>query len=127
MKVTIGPYTEDTSTRQVDVQIDDYDLWHLDHTLALIIYPLLLELKQSKKGIPYVNDVEDAPTDLDTDARWHHVLDSMIWSFSQVLDDSSTNQYYQDGVCDIQGLKAYQQRVQKGLTLFGKYFQMLWA
>lgn len=126
MKVTIGPYTEDNTTRQVDVQIDDYDVWNVDHTLALIIYPLLQELRQSKGGIPNIDD-GDAPSDLDLIARWDHVLDSMIWSFSQLLDGCCTNQYYQDGTCDIDGLRLHEQRVQKGLTLFGKYFQALWT
>ena len=49
MKVEIGPYEEN---RKVNVQIDEYDLWNLDHTLALIILP---SLKAYKKQLNFSN------------------------------------------------------------------------
>ena len=35
-----------------NVQIDRFDTWSTDHTLATIIYPALIQLKQTKQGIP---------------------------------------------------------------------------
>ena len=103
MKVHIGRYPKDYSKeRKIDVRIDDYDVWGLDHTLAYIIHPALLKLKEVKHGAPGVED-EDVPEELrstnappktndwDTDenffARWDWVLDEMIWAFGQVNED----------------------------------------
>ena len=79
--------------RTVAITIDGYDTWSADHTLALIIHPLLLKIKENKKGSPFV-DPEDVPEDLrpktepndsnhyvdDTHhERWDWVLDQMIF------------------------------------------------
>jgi hypothetical protein len=84
--------------RTMKIQVDRYDAWSADHTLALIIHPVLVELKKQKQGSPIVDD-EDVPDHLkstaappkeeeyDTDdnhhARWEYVLDEMIWAFEQ--------------------------------------------
>ena len=63
MKVFIGPYPEDDSLhteQEVCVKIDYYDIWNLDHTLALIALPMLKQLKETKQGSPMVDD-EDVP------------------------------------------------------------------
>ena len=36
--------------------IIDFDVWNLDHTLALIIVPALKILKQKKQGSPFVKN-----------------------------------------------------------------------
>lgn len=84
--------------------IDDFDVWNLDHTLALIIVPALKVLKKKKQGAPFVKN-DDVPEHLraaeeemkindaggDTDKhyfdRWDWVLDEMIWAFQQKLED----------------------------------------
>lgn len=101
MKIYIGPYP-DEGEREIKVELDPYDTWGLDHTLALIIHPLLIQLKETKHGAPYVDD-EDVPEHLrstaatpkeneyDTDSnhfdRWDWVLDEMIWAFQQHKGD----------------------------------------
>jgi len=111
MKVYIGPYPEE-GEQVTDVQIDDYDLWSMDHTLAKIIEPMLVKLALSKHGSPYV-DVEDCPpqlkpspqpdpvtgTDDTHHARWTWVLDEMIWAFHQKNYDWE-EQYY-SGESDV--------------------------
>ena len=90
--------------RAEKIIIDDYDVWSLDHTLALIIVPALKKLKEKKHGAPFVKN-EDVPEHLratkeelktndtggDTDkhyfARWDWVIDEMIWAFQQKLED----------------------------------------
>ena len=52
MKVNLGRYPSGSGQRKISVQIDSYDDWSLDHSLALIIYPALLQLKQNKNGVP---------------------------------------------------------------------------
>jgi len=101
--------------RKIKVRIDDYDVWSADHTLAYIIHPILVKLKENKHGSPLVDD-EDVPDHLkstaappkeneyDTDDnhhdRWGWVLDEMIWAFSQILDDNADAQFH-TGKSDI--------------------------
>ena len=85
------------------VKIDKWDTWSMDHTLSFIILPMLKQLKLTKHGAPFTDDV-DVPEELrstsapakenewDTDnnhfKRWDYILDQMIWSFEQeVLDE----------------------------------------
>lgn len=167
MKVTIGPYKDDDNPRKEEIVIHDYDTWNMDHTLALIILPMLKQLKETKHGAPNV-DSEDVPlelamphgwyeekynvdgeTDLNFFKRWDYVMDEMIWAFEQILDDDSEQQFY-SGESDIyweklengfsemkrgpydtfqvdrEGLEKHNRRIEKGLTLFGKYYRSLW-
>jgi hypothetical protein len=96
--------------RKVKIHVDNYDVWSADHTLALIIHPVLLKLKFGHHGSPSVDD-EDVPDHLkstsappkenewDTDdnynARWAWVLDEMIWAFEQhTYDDCNDHQFH---------------------------------
>jgi hypothetical protein len=53
MKINIGKYPKKGTRRKINVQVDRFDTWGLDHTLATIIYPALIQLKQTKQGIPH--------------------------------------------------------------------------
>ena len=129
MKVHIGPYPKGERARKINIRIDKYDTWSMDSTLALIIHPMLIQLKQTKHGSPWIDD-EDVPEELrstsappkenewDTDdnhhARWDWVLDEMIWAFETHLDDESQFKVELFG------------RKRNGFCLFGKYYQALW-
>src|SRR5215469_11875733 len=70
MIVDIGPYRHKKwwnpwswGKRRSNVHIDNWDTWNLDHTLALIIYPALVKVKEQKPGSPFV-DNEDVPDEL---------------------------------------------------------------
>ena len=85
------------------VKIDRWDTWSMDHTLGMIILPMLKQLKETTHGAPFVDD-EDVPEELkstsappkeneyNTDAnhfkRWDWALDEMIFAFEHKLDDS---------------------------------------
>ena len=86
--------------QKVYVRIDRWDTWGMDHTLAHIVLPMLVQLKATKQGAPYV-DNEDVPEELrSTNAtnegevdnlhfkRWDWVLDEMIFAFHNKLDDN---------------------------------------
>ena len=95
--------------RKIIIRIDDYDTWSANHTLSLIIHPLLVKLKNNKHGAPYIDD-EDAPENLrstnakpkenewDTDEfhfdRWDYVLDEMIFAFEKSIDNSWEEEFY---------------------------------
>jgi len=102
--------------RKIKVHIDDYDVWSADHTLAYIIHPTLIKLKEKKHGSPDVDD-EDVPEELrstsapptkepyDTDdnfhKRWDWVLNEMIWAFETHLDTDADNKFH-TGTIDMQ-------------------------
>lgn len=151
--------------RNIKIRIDNYDVWGMDHTLALIVVPMLKLLKEKKQGAPLVDD-EDVPENLKStnapplteeeisfgspDANWHDrwdwVIDEIIWSFEQILDEESEAKFskdkdpskpsdepdisfkeYADRIdFDIEAYKAHKDRVQKGMCLFGKYLQGMW-
>lgn len=88
--------------RTVKIKIDPYDTWDMESTLALIILPMLKQLKKEKHGAPYVDDTDvpeyirstTAPPkkdewDLDSFffKRWDYVMDEMIWTFEQLQPD----------------------------------------
>jgi len=102
----------DRRTRQKQkIHIDRWDTWSMDHTLAPIILPMLVQLKATKHGAPNV-DMKDVPKELratkaqiskygkngETDPkffeRWDWVLDQMIWAFEQKNRDHWEEDYY---------------------------------
>lgn len=118
MKVTIGPY-EDNAERIEEIHIDEYDTWSMDHTLALIILPMLKQLKDEKHGSPCV-DNEDVPDKLrmpekwkeerynvngETDPhffdRWDYVMNEMIYAFQTKLEDDP-NFFFEDEELELQ-------------------------
>ncbi len=96
------------------VKIDRYDTWSMDHTLAYIIHPMLVQLNETKHGAPYTDD-EDVPEHLrshmaepkenewDTDSlhfmRWDWILNEMIWAFEQELKDDDEHQFFDHSEC----------------------------
>ncbi len=129
MRVRIGPYRKN---RAVKVEIEPHDTWNMDETLAHIIHPMLIQLKETKHGAPIVDEgdvplgmgmseeakakfSETGETDGQFHARWDWVLDEMIWAFEQKiidLDETVEDEYYS--------------RMSNGFRLFGKYYEALW-
>lgn len=96
--------------RTVKIHIDRWDTWSMDHTLALIILPMLKQLRESKHGAPYV-DPKDVPSELrpkrqtkreresgHTDSthfqRWDWVLDEMIFAFEHMVDEDWEDRFH---------------------------------
>jgi hypothetical protein len=177
MKVVIGPYKKKDKNRKVKIRIHKYDTWNMDHTLAMIILPMLKQLRDTQHGSPNV-DLEDVPESMrlidheeydsqkcfdfyhepnlqniqcDIHDRWHWILDEMIWAFKQLVNEDSDKKFWtgepdiifvpcEDGsnfskmehgpnhtvVFDSEGYNKHQNRIQRGLTLFGKYYHGLW-
>jgi hypothetical protein len=129
MKVYIGRYPKDSSKeRKVDIRIDKWDTWNMDTTLALIVVPMLKQLKDKKHGAPFV-DMEDVPEhlrsekidDCDVDEkhfeRWDWVMDEMIFAF-----ESKLTQWEEEW----ESREKNQARITNGFRLFGKYYENLW-
>jgi len=140
----------DTINRRIEyIKIDSWDTWNADGTLALIILPLLKKLKEEKAGSPHVED-SDVPDQLkscnaprvenvwDCDEnhhkRWEYVLDEMIWAFEQMQPNFDWQNEYEikdKFGCflgwDDEAMKLHHERINKGLILFGRYYQSLWT
>jgi len=142
--------------RKIKVRIDKYDTWNMNNTLAHIILPMLKQLKETKHGSQWVDneDVPEHMRHGGDDDNWVHykwewVLNEMIWAFEQELDDEWEDQFVH-GEPDIEwidipgtdysemkqknrnywvdreGIKEYNDRINNGFRLFGKYYRGLW-
>lgn len=92
------------------------DVWNLDHSLAKIIHPALIEFKEKSVSLPCNIDLLDAPN-IKEDDRWSYIIDEMIWSFSVIADEDID-------IC-LEN-KDFYDRVDNGVRLFGKYYRDLW-
>ena len=114
MKIDIPSY-EERDQAGMQITIHKWDTWNMDHTLALIILPMLKQLKGEKHGAPHVDD-EDVPEKLrmpenwkedrynvngETDThffdRWEYVMNEMIFAFENKVDDSWEDRFFNDG------------------------------
>ena len=136
MYVRIGRFPDEDSDkeRDIDIVIHPYDTWNMDHTLALLIVPMLKQLKATKHGAPNVDCIdvpmklqptqlevvryrEEGETDKNFFKRWDYVIDEMIWAFEQIINDNNV---------DLEGLDYHNKRIENGTRLFGKYYRSLW-
>ena len=102
-------WVDSKKNRKISIKLDRYDTWSTDHTLALIIVPMLKQLRETKHGSPFI-DAEDVPEHLHPDPnrinlgtngelkkwdpdykihdRWDWVLGEMLHAFECTLDDN---------------------------------------
>ena len=128
----------DRRKQKVKIRIDKQDTWSMDHTLAPIILPMLVQLKETKHGAPYV-DPKDVPKELqpkkqtkkqkdngETDSthfeRWDWVLDEMIYAFDCKANKDDVYMRFEDR----EEINKEQERISNGFRLFGKYYEALW-
>lgn len=93
--------------RKVKIKIDEWDSWNADDTLALLILPVLKDLKATQCGSGYVKDA-DLPESLQkltgddsVHVKWSWVLDEMIWAFEQLQPECDWEAKYSTGAIDI--------------------------
>ena len=128
MKINILEPRKDNSADTI--HIDNFDCWSLDYTLARIIHPALIRLKETKHGYPELWEDgmvthhnwdrqlhfdfidEDIETNYLID-KWNGVLDKMIYSFSKIMEDA----YFDNEEWE---------KIQEGLDLFSKHYTSLW-
>lgn len=116
---TLCSWIDSKKKRKVKIHIDPYDTWSMDHTLSLIILPMLKQLKETKHGSPFT-ELEDVPENLRPDPkrlkmhkkgeieeweiddtvheRWSWILDEMIYSFECEVDDDWEKQFYSGNI-----------------------------
>lgn len=104
--------------RKQTIRIDRWDTWSMDHTLALIITPMLKQLRDTTHGYHEI-DPEDGPENLrvverqdyDTqmdlfdipkidyersvgELRWEYALNEMIFAFEKLSSDDWESEFY---------------------------------
>jgi hypothetical protein len=122
MKINIKKYSKKKLTKEPYIRIDAWDTWNMDNTLAIIILPMLIQLKETKHGIPsqFCLDGESWTVG---ETKWNAVLDKMIWSFSEIVNHSLD---FKLDFKDKSDYLKHQETVDEGLALFGKHFRDLW-
>jgi len=126
------------------IKIDKYDSWNAYCTIGKLIIPILKELKETTQSWP---SCEEVPTFED----WEKILEKMIWSFEELVEDSWEFKYtlvepeidwekHEDdegkiykplrwkveGEYDYEGMENHAKKIQEGLDLFAKFFRNLW-
>ena len=138
----------------VKVKIDKYDTWSMDTTLAHIVIPMLKQLRDTKHGVPLVDD-EDVGLFFEgtNEEKWEWIMSEMLFAFESKLtnweDKYSSGEMDYDSIpvigkdgteigvtwekaaghtykLDIDGLHVEQARIANGFRLFGKYYEALW-
>ena len=87
---------------------DDREIWSLDVTIAKFILPRLKHLRDNNMGYP---------SSLSAQVEWNLILDEIIEAFELIQDES----YF-----DMNDYQKKQDKIDKGLQLFAKYYQGLW-
>lgn len=105
MRIYLGPYPDDAQEREISIEINDYDTWNVDSTLALVIAAILKKYRDMDKfGIPgrlsqvggddndsqrsfsfykaTYSDSFDKAVD-----HWNEILYQMWWAFDQYNQD----------------------------------------
>ena len=130
MKIKIGPHRKN---RAFNIHIDDFDVWSLDYTLACIIHPALVRLKETKHGYPelwedgmvthhnydrqlYFDFIDEEVETQYLIDKWNVIMDKMIYSFEQIVKDK---------LFDITDQKQLDE-IQEGIDLFAKHYTSLW-
>jgi hypothetical protein len=141
----------------------------MDSTLAILILPMLKQLRDTKHGspghmpafeytsnsaqlsFPFYEEGDELAWQTGHE-QWTAIMDEMIWTFEQLQPDydwedqywlvhpeMDLDEYPEDdgkiahpvrwkveGKCDWEGRRLHGERIQKGLELFGQYYNNLW-
>ena len=144
MFVRIGRYATDKDPedfeRKIKVEVHSFDIWNADHTLALIIHPILIKLKETKHGYPpdFCEPKDFRPNPYPETCvgggwdAYEKILDKMIWSFQEIIDDNYLMKYYDErpGPEDktwTHKVMEHDKKIQEGLDLFSKFFRSFWT
>ena len=142
MKVNLGK--PGRKNRAFHVHIDNFDVWSLDYTLACIIHPALVCLKETRHGYPelwedgmvthhnYDRQLHFDFIDEEVETKylikkWDDIMTKMIRAFGLIIhkEDHENAAYESEKSYDVY-MKEYYDTVDEGLSLFSKYYHSLW-
>lgn len=127
--------------RKIKVKIENHDVINADGDLAYIILPLLKKYKEHCQSAPFVENCDvpehlqhseeelkrykiDGTPDLNYFERWYYVVDYMIWTFEQIINENNGN--FANEEFNIDSYNNHNEKIDFGLYLFGKYYRSLW-
>jgi len=117
--------------------VSDAECWDLDSTISKFILPRLKHFKKMNRNF-YNSEL--------TSEEWENVIDELIWTFEYLIDDDRVHPFpiklIDDRYLDINREKTPEEKIildkwrkksselderkQKGLQLFAKYYCHLW-
>ena len=116
MKIKIGPHRKN---RAFNIHIDDFDVWNLDYTLACIIHPALIRLKETKQGYPQLFEdgmvtphywdrqlhfdfIDEKVEEKYLLNKWNDIMDKMIYSFGVIKnEEADIDKFCNNDSCEI--------------------------
>ena len=131
MYVNLGDPSKEN--REEKIEIHSYDANNVDVTLAHIIAPLLMQLKEVRRGAPFV-DSDDVPIKLqmtdeelteftaegNTDTkwfdRWDYIIGEMIFAFQSKLED--WDEQFKSGEDDLNFVKITDKKYENDEELY---------
>jgi hypothetical protein len=142
MKVKIGPPRKN---RAYHIHIDNHDVWNLDHTLATIIHPALVRLRErvphfgyptpyyETEAYPEYSQQGSFEEILDREAeskyyetQWMEKLQKMIDAFAMVIDENDDYDKIAHHRDDNDKRNEWYRKIDEGLKLFSENYQGLW-
>jgi hypothetical protein len=103
--------------RRIKIKIHNYDTWSMDATLAIIILPMLKQLKATKHGSPHLPVFDQTSNSAQScfdfyeegdetawevgHAQWEVIMDEMIWAFEQLQPDCDWEAQYCSEPCEL--------------------------
>ena len=142
MKINIGPPRKN---RAHHIHIDNHDVWNLDHTLATIIHPALVRLRERVPDFGYPTpyyETEAYPDHsvqgsfeeiLDRGAesnyyeeQWMEKLQKMIDAFAMIIDKDEEYDKIMHHRDDEDARNAWDRKINEGLNLFSENYRGLW-
>ena len=131
--------------RAFHIRIDNHDVWNLDNTLANIIHPALVRLRERVPhfGYPTPYDETEAYPDfynqgsfeeiLDREAEskyyenlWMEKLQKMIDAFAMIIDKDEAYDVIAHHKDYEDARNIWWNKIDEGLTLFAKHYHGLW-
>ena len=143
MKVRIGKPGRKNKAHHVD--IDDHDVWNLDYTLACVIHPALVRMKEKKHGYPELwedgmvtthnydrqlhFDFIDEQVENDyLQKKWDNILDKMTRAFGMIVHKEDWEKSWESLSWEKSREEEvkYYQTIDEGLALFAEHYHSLW-
>ena len=143
MKVTIPKPIPGEEHKKIEV--DAWDIWNVDYTLACVIHPVLLKYRENLTGYPELwedgmitshnydrqlhFDIFDEKVERDyLIKKWKDTVDKMCRAFGMIVEKETWEDTWLDKSYHESKIREteYYEAIDEGLALFAKYYHNLW-
>ena len=143
MKVTIPKPIPGEEHKKIEV--DDWDIWNVDYTLACVIHPVLLKYRENLTGYPELwedgmitshnydrqlhFDIFDEKVERDyLIKKWKDTVDKMCRAFGMIVEKETWEDTWLDKSYHESKIREteYYEAIDEGLALLAKYYHNLW-